>query len=226
MNAAALRFWMPTRPFSIIDAINRIGLATGSMRGAMAGSAADYNGHRVTVDHRGHAVGGARWVAEHFWAGRFVHARGAGCEGFKDCVRAALREQARGALGAEVIVTCEDTPDMSAAEQAAFCASVGLSPYSDAARAAHDATWRDARFEEINTAFSLERQVGIPAVGFLANSATIEEYTAKCDAFVAERKARFAQPAAYECPSCGTRGRHERGTCTPAFCAWHKCEQV
>ena len=36
-------------PYSLIDAVNRVSLATGSIYSAMASHGADYNGHYVSV---------------------------------------------------------------------------------------------------------------------------------------------------------------------------------
>lgn len=184
-------FWIPTRPYGLIDAINRMGAATGSCRTAMLTSHANYNGHRVILDYRPHALGGARWITEHFWAGRVVHARGFGRSGFESCLRAGIEEHKRGALGATFVVYLEEgIADFSVEEQAAICEAAGLAPHSREIEEEHDRTFRDARFEEINSAMRYESQLGAPAVGFLANSATVEEYRAKLDAFFAERKAR------------------------------------
>lgn len=93
-----VQFHVPTRPYSPIDALNRRAAAIGSPRYAAASTYADYNGHAVVVafnSYRGY------YTAEYFWAGRVVLARGS----FADCLRAALQEQARGALGGSVDVS-------------------------------------------------------------------------------------------------------------------------
>jgi hypothetical protein len=169
-------FWLPTRPYSLIEAINRMSAATGSPRYAELAANSDYNGHSVTVgfnDYRKY------WVAEYTWAGRVVLCRGS----FEDCVRAAKAEHDRGAKGS--VVRVRNVP----ADQIALVESLGFVAWSENAEKAHVATFRDARYDEINGAMAYERQLGCPAVGFLANSATLEEYNAKCDAFFAERRA-------------------------------------
>lgn len=109
-------FHIPTRPYSPIDAHNRRAAAVGSPRYAAAASNANYNGHRVSVtwnDYRGY------YIAEYYWAGRVVLARGS----FEQCLRAAVEEHNRGALGssvvvypregdAETIALCERTPEL------------------------------------------------------------------------------------------------------------------
>ena len=44
------RLVLPTKPYTIIDAMNRMALATGSARNAIRGGDADYNGHPVRVN--------------------------------------------------------------------------------------------------------------------------------------------------------------------------------
>lgn len=115
------RYYVPTRPYTPIDALNQRAAAVGSPRYAQLASHADYNGHRVTVafnDHRGY------YTAEYVWAGRVVLARGS----FAQCLAAALAEQARGALGgtvrvylpssdADAIALCEATPALLAGDE-------------------------------------------------------------------------------------------------------------
>lgn len=114
-------FHLPIRPYTPIDALNRRAAAVGSPRYAAGASHADYNGHAVRVwwnEYRGY------YIAEYQWAGRNVLARGA----FVDCLRAALAEYDRGALGASVIVAlrpddaealaiCESHPRLRAGEE-------------------------------------------------------------------------------------------------------------
>jgi len=171
-------FWIPTRPYTVVDAINRAAAATGSVRGARAASGADFNGHSVSVRFKPHAVNGPIWNAEYHWAGRVVLGRGS----FENCLAAALREQARGALGGSVLVTCETE------EQAAACLAAGLEAWSKEVEEkcyASFAWWGDS----LGDALSWERHGMCPALGFLANSKTREEYKEKVDAFFAERKA-------------------------------------
>lgn len=90
-------FHVPVRPYGPIDALNRRAAAVGSPGYACKSSRADYNGHHVVVrwnDYKGY------YTAEYTWAGRNVLARGH----FADCLRAALAEHNRGALGSSVSV--------------------------------------------------------------------------------------------------------------------------
>ncbi len=91
--AEKFRFHAPTVPCTFIDLINRRAAATGSIGYAQQTAWASYNGHHSTVyfnDYRNY------WLAEHFWSGRVVYARGE----FRNAARAAWDEYARGAKGA------------------------------------------------------------------------------------------------------------------------------
>lgn len=166
--------YMPQRPFTLIDAINRMSLATGSYANASRGGGANYNGHRVDVD-RGIHPG---WRAHYFWAGIVWLARGLSFEGALD---AAVREHGRGALGSEIRVACETD------EQEALCTAYGFvtKEEDDTLRA----KWRDARYDLVNEAIDLDRKHGIPATSMLIRSATVEEFRAKVEAYRLERRA-------------------------------------
>lgn len=133
-------FVLPTKPLSIVDAINRLCLATGSARNAACGSDADYNGHNVEVrynDHRGY------WVASYTWSGPHVIARGE----LAHCLEEAARFYASQGRGASVRALVESEED------AAACADHGFIPAD-----AEDRSWHDWRFEQINYALGMERR--------------------------------------------------------------------
>ena len=178
-----------TTPMTVIDMINRAAAAQGSMAYAAAASHADYNGHHVTVSFKPHAVSGPCWNAEYWWAGRVVLARGT----FENCLRAGLQEQARGAKGGKLVVCVENE------EQAQMCRDAGLLPEDEVK--VLDAANVTPLHKKVGEAREHERY-GVPAVSFLANSTTVEEYEAKLNAFLAERKARWTlqAPPAVEKP--------------------------
>lgn len=108
-----MTFYLPERPYTPIDALNRRAAALGSPGYAQSAEHADYNGHRITVawnEYRGY------YVTEYFWAGRVVLARG----DFAHCLDAAVREWRKGALGCSVAIspreedldTCLDVPEL------------------------------------------------------------------------------------------------------------------
>jgi len=167
--------YMPQRPFSLVDAVNRMSLATGSYANASRGGGADYNGHRVDVD-RGANPG---WRAHYTWAGLVWLTRGAT---FEQALAAAIREHDRGALGSEIRVACETD------EQVAACVALGFvdRDVADAQRA----VWRDTRYDFVNEAIELDRKQGIPATSFLIRSESVDEYRAKVEAYRVERRRR------------------------------------
>jgi hypothetical protein len=134
--------YLPIRPYGVIDAINRVALATGGVRGAMAGSHADYNGHSTQVsfnDRRQY------WVAEYTWAGRNVLARGE----FESCVQAAKHEWDRGALGAAAQVKC--LMDV----QVEYCRSLGF--VSQEEYDAANASWRNEYLDRVAAALRMDK---------------------------------------------------------------------
>lgn len=190
---AATRYHLAQRPYGVVDAVNRVAAATGSVRYALAASDADYNGHRVSVtfnDYRGY------WIAQYTWAGRVVLARGA----LAECLRAAKAEYDRGALGAEVVATYsaatpgdQVTPPVSAADFERLCVEAG---YEVAPSAGTLPSWWTPLHDKVGEAISWEKHGLGPAVSFLVSSKTVEEYEAKLSAYNLEAQAarRAASP--------------------------------
>lgn len=124
-------FHVPIRPYGPIDALNMRAAALGSPPYAAATHHANYNGHRVSVafnDYRQYHT------AEYFWAGRVVLARGS----FANCLRAALDEFNRGALGASVIVHARPGD----ADELALCEAEPLLVPGALPRSSEWYTWR------------------------------------------------------------------------------------
>ena len=105
-----IEFHIPVRPYSPIDAHNRAAAAHGSPVYAERTAYADYNGHHVNLTWNSYRE---YYVAEYFWAGRVVLDRG----DFAPCLRAVLRDHARGALGASasIVIPESDTAALSLA---------------------------------------------------------------------------------------------------------------
>lgn len=90
-------FFIPTRPFTPIDSLNRRAAAVGSPNYAMISANVNYNGHAVTLDWNDYR---RYYIAQYWWAGRNVIARGE----FAQCLRAVINEFNRGALGSSATV--------------------------------------------------------------------------------------------------------------------------
>lgn len=167
--------WLKTRPYKLVDAINRMAAATGSVRGAMAASSADYNGHGVAVsfnDFRKY------WVAQYYWGQRVVLNRG----DLEGCVRAAAREYNRGALGSEVVVTLRDQNEVDLV----LGLGLGFEAYSEEIKKEHEATWKDDRFAEVPYALR-DRTTHL-----LIQAKDLHEYKALRD----EERNKWRKPAA------------------------------
>lgn len=199
-----MTFSLATRPYSVIDAVNRMAAATGSMRYATGAAHADYNGHAVSVtfnDYKGY------WIAEYTWSGRNVLARGT----LKEALSAAKREYDRGALGASVrasypvglnragdFLTMDalrpKAPSETEEDFAKLCEEAGytLDTAEDFRQEAARAAWWTPLHDKVNDAMSYERHGLAPAVSFLVQSTTVEEYEAKLEAFFAERRLQRA----------------------------------
>ena len=149
--------------------------ATGSVRYAMAAANADYNGHNVIVyfnDYRKYHL------CEYQWGERVVLSRGS----LHAALSAGASEHRRGDRGCDVRTLALNEVD------AALAVSLGYVPWSEDIEKAHRATWRDTRFDLVNDAMSYEKNFGSPAISWLVNSATAEEYEAKKNEWFAARR--------------------------------------
>lgn len=72
-DAPAVVFHVPTKPYSAVDALNRIAAATGSVGYAMASAGADYNGHHLGMYWNNYRQ---YYVCDYNWGERVVIARG------------------------------------------------------------------------------------------------------------------------------------------------------
>lgn len=94
-----VQFHIPTKPYSLVDAINRCAAATGSVGYAMATADSDYNGHRLGLywnDYRRY------YVCDYHWGERIVITRN---EDFAQALAASKREFARQGRGASLIIS-------------------------------------------------------------------------------------------------------------------------
>lgn len=101
MDDGLISLHIPTRPFGVIDAINRRAACTGSLRYAALTAHANYNGHHYTVSWNSYR---RYYVTEYFWAGRIVVAR---TSDLAEALRVAVDYYDRGDLGAAVAVAAK-----------------------------------------------------------------------------------------------------------------------
>jgi hypothetical protein len=166
-------FYLPTRPYSVIDCINRRHLATGSLRNASRGECVDYNGHHVSFVEPNQFK--PYWTCYYTWAGIRTIGRGT----LADCLRSAKAEYDRGALGATATVS------VATEEDAAACLAAGFVEGKE-----ESMPWFGDMHKEVSNALWLEEHGLCPvATSYLANSKTLEEYKGKIGAFQLERRA-------------------------------------
>ena len=126
--ATAGCYWLPTRPYTLVDAVNRAAAATGSVRYAQQAANSGYNGHSVSVtynDYRDYCI------CEHYWGGRVVHARGS----MGTALRAGRAEYDLGHRGTRVL-TCALTSG-----EAEVAVALGYIPWSMEGEEAWNALW-------------------------------------------------------------------------------------
>jgi hypothetical protein len=187
-----IQFWLPTKPYTIIDAINRRAAATGSVRYAMAASSADYNGHHISLcwnEFRQYYVG------EYHWGERVVITRN---EDFSLALEACIREYDRQGRGASLFVAPQTDADLG------ICMNhPRLQIYDpdwtqggercEGSQAKWMATWPDAwKFEHM--ASDMEFRWTPAHAEFktraLIESSTPEEFQARMAAYETEQRAR------------------------------------
>ena len=132
-TAVAGCYWLPTRPYTLIDAVNRAAAATASFRYAMQAANTGYNGHSVTVTYNAYRD---YCICEHFWGGRVVHARGS----METALRAGRSEYDLGHRGTRV-TTCALTPG-----EAQVALSLGYIPWSMEG----EETWNSLWYTELH----------------------------------------------------------------------------
>jgi hypothetical protein len=190
--ATAGPYWLPTRPYTLVDAINRCAAATGSVRYAMLAADANYNGHHVTVsynDYRDYCV------CEHYWGGRVVHARGS----MAAVLRAGRYEYDLDHRGTSVR-TCDLTPD-----EAATALSLGYMPWSAEAEETWNALWYTELHACASEALSDARHFGYDTAHLLMQASS------KIDYYERKERARadqlFGQGKWKECRLTGPGGQ-------------------
>lgn len=158
-------FHLPTKPYSLVDAINRAACATGSISYAGSTHYADYNGHYLTVtfnEYRGY------YICEYFWAGRVVVARG----NVREVLADAFNEYQRQGRGASLTIHVkpEDEPLVT---EVIPTAVTGKSPQEFP-------EWYTWRHREAGSALWLEQEAGIPATTALLCAKDKEDYKFLC----------------------------------------------
>lgn len=176
-----MSYWMPTTPFTAIDAVNRASQAMG-----ISAHDADI-GHRVTVFQSIPDKNAGTWSAQYIWAGpRYVVRRVSLSEAIREAIREATKGRSR---GGSVVVQMSENSDI--------CIAAGLAPYQGP-RTEFDhiaatmpwqcgGTWLGSTsIGYAHMAVQMERSRGIPTYLFLEASSK-EDWDARVMAFVSRR---------------------------------------
>ena len=161
--ATAGRFWIPTRPYTLIDAINRCAAATGSVRYARQSSDASYNGHSVSVSYNSFRD---YCICEHYFGERVVHCRGS----MEGALRSGRREYDLGHRGT-VVRTCSLTSD-----EAAIALALGYIPWTKESEEAWTALWYTELHECAGEAMSDAKWFGSDTAHLLLQSSSKVDY--------------------------------------------------
>jgi len=172
------QFYLPTKPYSFIDAINRRAAATGSVGYAMAAASADYNGHFLTVSwnsFRGYYVG------EYHWGERVVVVRNTK---IAEVLRVAKEWYKQSGRGARVSfhVKPEDA-EVLRADPDVKPGDIKEEPLD----------WQDWRFPLLTNVLDDEKRYGIP-VKIILDATSKEDYEARRRSMLEERSSvRFGK---------------------------------
>lgn len=199
MSSKPTAFWIPTKPYSATDCLNRISAATGSVRNAIAAANSNYNGHALTLSWNQYRQ---YYVGEYFWGERVVLARGTD---FKSVLETMIDAFDRGGRGTRLIIHVRvDLTEVLDGEGKVSKAKIEvphgldqelamthprLAPHSKEIEAAHDATWRTWQHNRMNEAINWERQLGVPLSVFF-DSTSSEDWNARREAFLEARRNR------------------------------------
>ncbi len=170
LDLARDRCWLPTRPYSLVDAVNRRAAATGSVRYAQRAADAGYNGHYVTVtynDYRDYCL------CEHYWGQRVVHARGS----METALRAGRAEYDLGHRGT-CVSACALTPG-----EAQVALALGYVPWSVEGEEAWNALWYTELHGCVGEALGDARQGGDTVHLLLQSSSKIDYHERKARSF-------------------------------------------
>lgn len=155
-----VKFHLPTKPYSVVDAINRVAAAQGSCNYAMRCSGADYNGHFVHLSwnsYRGY------YIAEYFWGGREVITRN---EDACAAVLAAVRHYQSQGLGGKLAVSVK-------AEDAEAVRALGVLIEGEEPK--DYGPWYTWRHKLVGSAYSWEYKHGLGPATFALLAARDEE---------------------------------------------------
>lgn len=171
------RFFVPIKPYTAIDAINRVYAATGSVRLAMASSSANFNGHHNGLDWNEYRK---YYVGEYYWGERCVWYRG---NSFAEALSYGLREYDRQGKGASLNVHPEFGADLEVCR-----ANPRLLEWSEAAEAAEYAKWQTWQHQHAADFVSHNKRFGGIPTDLYLNAVNYDDYWDKVKAELDQRR--------------------------------------
>ena len=157
-------YWLPTKPYSLVDCLNRMCAATGSVGYAMAAADADYNGHAVGCSwnsFRGY------YLAHYTW-GEFV--RFGRTTDIREMIRTARDFHKTNGRGGSFSITPHTAEDAAILAQ-----EPDFVPFDPSEKPA----WRDWRFDRINDVLSTRKHFGLDTFHLLQAATSVEDYDTK-----------------------------------------------
>lgn len=166
-------FFLPTKQYTLTDALNRHFAATGSVSGAAASANADFNGHAIGMEWNDYR---RYYVVSYTWAGQVVVCRDADP---RRAIAAAIAEYDRQGKGASLGIALLDEHLAVADEFPQLLAwSVEAQREAD--------SWRTDLYGQVGEAVWCEKHWGMPT-SLLLQAENLEDYKIKCEAWQASR---------------------------------------
>jgi hypothetical protein len=161
-----IRYFLPEKPGTVVDAYNAQSAAQGSVGLAMSAHFADYNGHHNVLsfnDHRQY------WVGEYTWAGRNVFVRS---NNFVEALKQSISEYNHQGKFAVLWVFARNE------DEAKICEEHGLLLWSEETERLENAKWQTWKHLAVPQARSAEKFCNPGAIHTLLNSNSKEEFEA------------------------------------------------
>lgn len=168
------KFWIPTKPYTAEEAIQRMRSATGTMAQAMMSTHNSYNGHSLDLNwipFRSHYVG------FYTWGGPVILVRSPDLQEAIDVMLDEFDRQGKGSC----LKVCPRPEDMGIAEK-----NPRLQLFSPEIETIYNATWKTWQHHVVNEALSWERNFGVPAQ-LMLESSNLEDWIERRDRSLREQ---------------------------------------
>lgn len=180
LEPAPTHYVLPTKPYSAIDAINRVAAATGSIRYAMAAEGADYNGNHASLVWNDYRQG---WQGYFTWAGLHYIINASERTSTEDALQRMRAWYDREGRGGSVSASFGNAPAEKKAEFRALASKYGFILPGE-----EDTSWVTWLHGAVTDVIWYDKNMGVP-VKLALESSSLEEWKAKRDALLAGRRA-------------------------------------